>query len=167
MTEKTNLNPATDQEIKVRWLLTAERPRLLDIERMAVPEAPWRQADLERALRPRESIPFVAVMPDGVVAGYMIYWSTGAGRCFNINRIAVHPAYQRRGIGRLLITTLKNKIVQQGRDALTIQVPDSYLGLQLFLRAEGFVASATEVFLDPDLTEHRMLSFRFLREWSK
>ena len=80
---------------------------------------PWKEEDaaihLKESLEIKQSFGLECLV-DGEVAGFILGSSTlfHSGRSFDINDLAVDPAYQRRGIARKLVERLLADLKEQG-----------------------------------------------------
>lgn len=81
---------------------------------------PGTYVDLESALEDvRESfgagrISRVALDPDGVVVGWVGGISEYDGNAWELHPLAIRPDWQRRGVGRSLVTDLEAQVLQHG-----------------------------------------------------
>lgn len=120
------------------WIVRDDMPEILAIERASY-AFPWSEQDFLEALLERGCIGVVAKMGQRV-AGFVLYDTRL--RSLEIVNLAVVPDLRRRGIGRQLIEFLKEKLSQAGRNELVTCVGDDSLDAQLFLRKQGFLATA-------------------------
>lgn len=74
--------------------------------------------------------------------GYMIYELQESR--LNIVNLAVKPERRRQGIGTAMINRLKEKLSPRRRTELRITTHEEWLESQLFLRSQGFTATAIE-----------------------
>jgi ribosomal-protein-alanine N-acetyltransferase len=72
------------------------------------------------------------------VAGFMIY-ELHKNR-IHILAFAVHPDFRRSGFGKAMIEKLVSKLAFQRRNRITLEVRETNLAAQLFLRSLGFRA---------------------------
>jgi ribosomal protein S18 acetylase RimI-like enzyme len=72
------------------------------------------------------------------VVGFCIY-SLENPETFSILHLVVDKDFCRKGIGTKIINRMKSKLNEQ-RKILDYEVPESYLDMQLFLKAMGFKA---------------------------
>jgi ribosomal protein S18 acetylase RimI-like enzyme len=81
---------------------------------------------------------------DGVPIGYIIYRLSK--QKIEIIRLATAPDARRRGVGRLLVSEMIQKLNSpvSNREKIVVDVPDCDLVPQLFFRAMGFVAHQLE-----------------------
>ncbi|MFE8034541.1 ribosomal protein S18-alanine N-acetyltransferase [Thiohalocapsa marina] len=113
----------------------ADLPAVLAVEQMAY-SAPWSEGVFRDCLRVRYCC-LVAerVRADGVVAHGIM--SVAAGECHVLN-LCVHPAFQGRGIGRLLLRRLLALARRQDADTAFLEVRASNRTAIDLYRREGF-----------------------------
>jgi len=140
----------------IRWMLRKDLSQVLAVEE-ATFDCPWTEADFIRTLRHRNCIGMVAER-DCRVSGYMVYELDKTRT--NLLNLAVHPALQCQGIGRLMIDKLKSKLSEQRRREITVNIRESNLGAQIFFRTLGF--RAVRILPKPyDNTDENAIAFRF------
>lgn len=130
---KTSLRGRTD----IRWFVRRDLPELLAIEAASHPN-PWTADDFLNFLRRRACIGMAAEV-GGSVVGFMVYEI--ARDDLWLANLAVHPAYRRQGVGRLLLDKLLYKCQSHQRGRVMTAVGEENLAAQLFLRAGGWVAT--------------------------
>ena len=130
-----------EPETKVRWLIRRDMEEVLDIERLCFPDHPWSEEDFLSVLRQRNCIGMVAERGTRVV-GFQIY-ELEAGM-LRLSNLAVHPFYQREGVGTQLVERLKDKLSQARRREIRLRVSDTNVVAQLFFKAAGFSAIGVE-----------------------
>lgn len=121
----------------IRWLIKRDFPEVLDIDKNCFKKR-WSEQKFTQALRDRYIIGMVVEYGQDVV-GFMIY-KLEKNRLFLI-RMAVHPKFQKRGLGRAMIEKLKGKLSGNGRNRLTAVSKDDMLSEHLWLKACGFRAT--------------------------
>jgi len=128
----------TKQEMKVhiRWMIRRDMPEILRIEQSSF-EFPWSEEDFVRCLRQRNCIGMVAEVDDRIV-GFMIY-ELHKTRLHILN-FAVEPGRRRLGIGAQMVEKLINKLSQQRRHEIVLEVRETNLAAQLFFQNQGFRA---------------------------
>ncbi|CAK9098136.1 ParB domain-containing protein [Durusdinium trenchii] len=83
------------------------------------------------------------VASDGAQAlGYMVY--SLRKRFIEVHRMAVHPDYRNRGIGRMMIERIESKLHCIKRSRAVFVVRESNLEGQLFLKRNGYKATGIE-----------------------
>ncbi len=122
--------------VQLRWLLRRDLADVLAIER-ASSEHPWGEDEFVHALRQRHTIGIAADAGERIV-GFMIYGLYP--QRIDLIELAVDPAQRRRGIGGRMIAKLVGKLSAQHRSRLVVDVRESNLPAQLFLRSRGFRA---------------------------
>ena len=122
--------------IHIRWMIRRDMPEVLQIEQQSC-EFGWTEEDFLRCLRQRNCIGMVAEHGEKVV-GFMIYELHKAK--LHIMNFAVHAAWRRRAVGSQMVQKLVSKLTSHRRTRITIELRESNLGGQLFLRQQGFKA---------------------------
>ena len=110
-------------------------PDVLVIEKLSFP-IPWSKQAFVSELYNRHAIYLVARDND-MICGY-----TGMWLIFDeghITNLAVHPAYRRRGIGRLLLNSRIQTVKKQGLRRFTLEVRRSNLAAQKLYAEFGFI----------------------------
>ena len=123
-------------DVQIRWLIRRDMPEVLRIESESF-EFPWTEDDFLCCLRQRNCIGMVAER-DHEIVGFMIY-ELHKSR-LNILNFAVAAAYRRQGIGAQMILRLVDKLSQQRRNEIRLEVRERNLDAQLFFRDQGFRA---------------------------
>jgi len=98
--------------------------------------APWDEASVRSELKNELSLWLVAA-EDGVVQGY-IGSQTVLGESDMLN-LAVHPAYRRKGIGRMLTAALCDSLKAAGSQCITLEVRISNEPAKALYESLGFV----------------------------
>jgi len=120
----------------IRWMIRRDMAEAVRIDQDSF-EEPWTDERLINHLREPECIGLVVEEDDRVV-GYVVYLLK-RNRLMVI-RMAVAPSHRRRGIGRAILNKLAGKLNAVGRSKITIEIPETDLGSQLFMRSCGFRA---------------------------
>lgn len=123
--------------VHIRWLIRRDMAEVLEIENRSF-GFPWSGEDFVRCLRQRNCIAMVAEY-DGRVVGFMVYEMHK--NLLHLLNFAVHSDFRRSCVGQAMIDKLKNKLCQERRSQITLEVWDSNLTAQLFFRAMGFKAT--------------------------
>jgi len=123
-------------DVQIRWLIRRDMPAVLKIEAECF-EFPWTEEDFLCCLRQRNCIGMVAEVDEEVV-GFMIY-ELQKSRLRVLN-FAVAPIFRRSGIGSRMIARLVEKLSQQRRKEIVLEVRETNLPAQLFFRHQGFRA---------------------------
>jgi ribosomal-protein-alanine N-acetyltransferase len=125
-----------DLKVQIRWLIRRDMPEVLDIERSCF-EYVWTEEDFLCCLRQRNCIGMVAEH-DHEIVGFMIYELHKMK--LRIINFAVAPAEQRQCIGSQMIRRLVEKLSQQRRKEIMLEVRESNLSAQMFFKEREFRA---------------------------
>ena len=123
-------------DVQIRWLIRRDMAEVLRIEQSSF-EFPWTDEDFLCCLRQRNCIGMVAEHNHQIV-GFMIY-ELHKSRLHILN-FAVAPEVRRQGIGLQMVTRLVDKLSQQRRNEILLEVRERNLDGQLFFRTQGFRA---------------------------
>lgn len=125
-------------EMDIRWLIRRDMPEVLSIERLCF-EFPWTDEDFMVCLRTRNCIGMVA--DNGTeITGFMVY-ELHKSRIHILN-FCVAPKWQRKGVGRVMVERLIDKLSQQRRHEIAAEVRERNLDAQLFFKRMGFKAAS-------------------------
>lgn len=122
--------------VQIRWMIRRDMAEVLHIERDSF-EYHWTEEDFLSCLRQRNCIGMVAER-DGHVVGFMIY-ELHKTRLHILN-FAVSPGYRRTAVGAQMVEKLINKLSQQRRHEISLEVRETNLAAQLFFQEQGFRA---------------------------
>ncbi len=125
-------------KVQIRWLIRRDMPEVLRIEADSF-EFAWTEEDFLSYLRQRNCIGMVAEHDDNIV-GFMIYELHKAK--LRILNFAVAKDARRYGIGKQMIQRLVDKLSQQRRKEIVLEVRETNLAGQLFFQKQGFRAAA-------------------------
>jgi ribosomal-protein-alanine N-acetyltransferase len=117
-------------------MIRRDMPEVLRIENDSF-EFNWSEEDFLACLRQRNCIGMVAEH-DGQVVGFMIYELHKTS--LHILNFAVAPQFRRTGVGAQMIEKLINKLSQQRRQEIVLEVRETNLAAQLFYHTQGFRA---------------------------
>ena len=123
-------------DVQIRWLIRRDMGRVLEIEQASF-ENSWTEEDFLCCLRQRNCIGMVAEH-DNQVVGFIIYELHKAR--LRVLNVAVAPESRRMGAGTQIIHRLIEKLSQQRRREIVLEVRESNLAAQLFYKAQGFRA---------------------------
>lgn len=141
----------------VRWLIRKDLPEVLEIEKLSF-EFPWTEEEFKKCLGRRECIGMVVEL-DEAVAGYMIY-ELHKTRLHVLN-LAVHPDVRRQGIGSRMVDKLIGKLSFQRRNRMLLEVRETNLHAQLFLKKHGFRAiEILKSFYEDSTEDAYLMQFR-------
>ncbi len=121
----------------VRWMVSRDVEAVAHID--AANDDGWVPDDILNTLRVRNVIGMV-VEPRDRILGFMVY-ELFRDR-IDLLRIAVDREYRGCDVGTALLDKLKYKVESHGRERLTLTAPEAASGFHLFLRANGFRATA-------------------------
>lgn len=122
--------------VQIRWMIRRDMPEVLRIENDSF-EFNWTEEDFLACLRQRNCIGMVAEY-DSRVVGFMIY-ELHKTRLHILN-FAVTPGFRRHGVGAQMIEKLINKLSQQRRQEIVLEVRETNLAAQLFFHNQEFRA---------------------------
>jgi len=123
-------------DVQIRWMIRRDMPEVLDIERHCFNFA-WTEEDFLCCLRQRNCIGMVAERQERIV-GFMIYELLTSQ--LHVLNFAVAPWARRQGTGSQMIEKLINKLSQQRRQEICLEVRETNLDAQLFFRRLGLQA---------------------------
>lgn len=126
-------------EVGIRELGPADIETVLDIECLSSP-TPWTEKDFNKHLGRKNAAGFVVIHDNKVVAFAVMEVFK---EFFQITNFAVHPLYRRRGVGRGLLAYISKQLVPTKRKRIVIEVRESNLAGQLFLRENKYRAVET------------------------
>lgn len=134
------LGEATRQKlsVQVRWMIRRDMSEVLKVEKESF-EFPWNEEDFLCCLRQRNCIGMVAEY-EGRVIGFMIYELFQFR--MHIMTFAVASQYRRCGVGSQMIEKLINKLSQQRRTSITLEIRETNLPAQLFFQKQRFLATS-------------------------
>lgn len=121
---------------QIRWMIRRDMAEVLQIERDSF-EYQWTEEDFLSCLRQRHCIGMIAEHEYRVV-GFMIY-ELHKTRLHLLN-FAVVPTHRRLGVGTQMVEKLINKLPQQRRNEITLEVRETNLPAQNFFKEQGFHA---------------------------
>ena len=125
-----------DLKVQIRWLIRRDMTEVLDIERASF-EFAWTEEEFLCCLRQRNCIGMVAEH-DHEIVGFMIY-ELHKSRLRILN-FAVGETARRRSVGRQMISRLIDKLSQQRRKEIVLEVRETNLSAQMFFSNQGFRA---------------------------
>jgi ribosomal-protein-alanine N-acetyltransferase len=132
------LGHAQDRDLKVqiRWLIRRDMEEVLEIERASF-EFAWTEEDFLTCLRQRNCIGMVAERNHKIV-GFMVY-ELHKSRLRILN-FAVSRDARREGVGTQMVQRLVDKLSQQRRKEIILEVRETNLAAQLFFKKQAFRA---------------------------
>ncbi len=123
-------------QAQIRWLIRRDMDEVLAIERSSF-EFPWTEEEFLCCLRQRNCIGTVAEL-DHQIVGFMIYELHQS--MLRILNFAVAPDIRRQKIGGQMVQRLIDKLSQQRRREIVLEVRETNLDAQLFFAESGFRA---------------------------
>jgi ribosomal-protein-alanine N-acetyltransferase len=120
----------------IRWLIKRDMPEVMTIERRCF-DNPYTEAEIIAVFRQRSTIGMVYEEDDRVI-GFMLY--DLQPRRLDILDFAVHPEFQRQGVGLQMVQKLIGKLTPERRNRLRVIVRETNLQAQLFFQACSFRA---------------------------
>jgi ribosomal-protein-alanine N-acetyltransferase len=124
------------RDLSIRWIIRRDLDEILPIEESSF-EHPWTEEDFVSCLRQRNNVGVIAEdYRQRKVFGFMIYELHQTK--FRILNFAVDPAYRRTGVGKFLFQRMFDKLSQQRRKEITLEVRETNVPAQLFLASLNF-----------------------------
>jgi [ribosomal protein S18]-alanine N-acetyltransferase len=127
-------------DVQIRWLIRRDMAEVLAIERQCFGDC-WTEDEFLSALREKNCIGMVAEHKQKIV-GFMIYELHT--EMLDILNFAVAPTYSRQQVGTQMVQKLIDKLSQQRRKWVILEVRETNLSAQLFFRAMGFEAVSVQ-----------------------
>lgn len=124
----------TNMQVHVRWMICRDMPSVAAIDEHGLR---WDEETFFWHLRQRHTIGMVAEWREQVI-GQVIY-ELHKNRLHIVN-FGVDPEYRRRTVASQMIEKLRSKLSTQRQNRITLCVPETALGMQLFLKRCGFRA---------------------------
>ena len=122
--------------VQIRWLIRRDMADVLRIEHESF-EFPWTEEDFLSCLRQRNCIGMVAEHEQKIV-GFMIYELHNSK--LNILNFAVGDEARRSQVGTQMVQKLVDKLSQQRRNEIILEVRETNLSAQLFFSNHRFRA---------------------------
>lgn len=138
----TTLTLKPELRVHTRWLLRRDMPDAVRL--LAELPCPWTAGDLDDFLGSPRGTAHVAEVPDPSaecgwrLAGMML--SVPGRKEIALEMLAVAPRYRRLGVASALVERLKMTLSRERRNRVVCDVREGNLGLQLFLKRQGFLA---------------------------
>ena len=138
----------------IREMTSDDLGRVIDVE-IAAYEHPWTLGIFRDCIRVGYSC-WVYEVNDAVVAYGIVMLNGSEAHVLNL---CVHPEYQRRGIGRLMLDHLTHTSRDAGADTLLLEVRQSnIIAMQLYLSADFHqLGVRTGYYLDHDGREDAII----------
>jgi len=132
----TNVTRENEIKVSIRWMSRRDMKEVLEIESECF-EFAWDEDDFMQCLQQRNCIGMVAEY-QGRVVGFMIYELQKTK--IHLLNVATLSKFRRKGVGAQLVAKLIAKLGNQRRSRITLEVRETNLPAQLFLRSLGFLA---------------------------
>lgn len=131
----------SDALVEIGWLVRAFHKSVCEVERLShdpcmTPGDFVRFAEAVGVVCLVATVPVTKPGPRAVRAVAYAVYSPGP-RATELLRLAVHPAFRRRGIGMALLKSVAERARKHGRDRVVVTLRDSQLDGHLFLKAAG------------------------------
>ena len=123
-------------DVQIRWLIRRDMGEVLEIERQAF-EFAWSEEDFLCCLRQRNCIGMVAEHNHRIV-GFMIYELHKEK--LHILNFAVAEDCRRRGVGSQMVLRLIDRLSQQRRKEILLEVREGNVPAQMFFQRQDFRA---------------------------
>jgi ribosomal-protein-alanine N-acetyltransferase len=122
---------------RLRRMMIQDLPEVLSIERSSFPN-PWPETTFRGELQNVGiSFPLVALDPESeAVVGYLIYWKIVDD--VQVNNVAVHPDYRRRGVAESMFREILAELRREGVKIVTLEVRMSNLAARRLYEKLGF-----------------------------
>ena len=122
--------------VNIRWLIRRDMVEVLEIESDSF-EFAWNEEDFLCCLRQRNCIGMVAER-DKEIVGFMVYELFE--KKLKLVNFAVRRDCRRNGVGNRMVNRLIDKLSQQRRTSIVLEVRETNLDAQLFFNQAGFRA---------------------------
>ncbi len=126
-----------DRRYQVRWMLRRDLPEILAIESQGAVH-PYCEEDYLVHLRDKKTIGMTTEDSKGRIIGGMVYELEKNN--IKIFRFIVASCQRRQGVGTEMIKKLIAKLSSARRYSISISVPETCLGMQLFFKQMQFTA---------------------------
>ena len=122
--------------VQLRAMAPSDIEQIMIIERASSP-SPWSSHFFLEEVRVPHSKSVLAEI-DGRIVGYIVFWQLPAD--LDIHNLAVHPEFQRRGIGGHLLGKAIAHAKKYRLNRITLEVRQSNLVAQRLYGSFGFIA---------------------------
>ncbi len=131
------INEKSKEKFIIRRMEERDLPEVLAIERVSFPN-PWHESTFRGEIQNKSiSFPWVMVRePGDQVVGYIIFWKVGEE--VQVNNIAIHPDFRRRGLGESLLREVISWVKKEGAQFITLEVRPSNLAARALYQKLGF-----------------------------
>lgn len=137
---------------ELRRMRSSDLPAVLSIERQSFSH-PWLESTFQGEIQNTGiSHPIVLVAgPDRRVIGYVLYWLVGDE--MQINNVAVHPEWRRRGVGERMLRAVMEDAKEAGARVAVLEVRASNAAARALYETKlgfGFLAVREGYYTHPD-----------------
>lgn len=122
---------------QIRWLIRRDMPEVMEIENRCH-EFPWTEEEFLTCLRERNVIGVVYESPQNLIHGFMIYELHKS--MLRLLNFAVAPEVHGTGVGSAMVERMFDKMSQQRRSSIELEIRESNLKAQKFFSGRGFKA---------------------------
>ena len=123
--------------VEVRELEINDVDKVMEIENLCF-ISPWKKQDIINELYENQYANLLVALTNGVVVGYVDYWVTFDSA--TICQIAVHPSYQRNGVGSILFEEVIKDCYAKKVFTITLEVRESNVKGINFYKKHGFIS---------------------------
>lgn len=97
---------------------------------------PWTREAFEKELTENKLARYIVIEEDGTIIGYGgVWYIMDEG---HITNVAIHPEYRKRGLGKLLVTAMKDQAKEEKIHHLTLEVRASNIAAIKLYQGMGF-----------------------------
>lgn len=136
-TDTQHLLFSLNQFMDIRPFSTSDEPHLVALWQACGLVVPWNDPhlDIARKLQVQPELFLVGLLDNQIVATVMGGYDGHRGW---LNYLAVHPDYQRQGLGKMIITAIETKLEALGCPKINLQVRNTNLLAVEFYQALGY-----------------------------
>ncbi len=121
----------------IRVATTADVEAVVRLEEVCLGDDAWSRGLVEQGIAARlPTVSYLVAELDGGVVGHAV--ASAAGEDAELQRIAVDPAYRRRGLGAELLAAVEGLVVGDGAGRLLLEVREDNAAAAAFYEAHGF-----------------------------
>ena len=121
----------------IRLATPADVDAVARLEEVCLGDDAWSRGLVEQGVAARlPTVTYLVAEADGVVVGHAV--ASLAGDDAELQRIAVDPAYRRRGLASDLLAAVEERAAADGADRLLLEVREDNTTATAFYGAQGF-----------------------------
>ena len=128
-----------DYTVAIRLMEERDLDAIMEVEKQCF-TLPWSREAFYNELHQNRFAHYLILEEEGNVIGYCGAWLVVDEA--HITNIAVLPAYQGRGLGKVLLTSMMEECKLRAIERMTLEVRESNLVAQSLYRKLGFVEGA-------------------------